>query len=77
LRELPRLPPIGVVLVITQVVGHLRLQGGLQHGRGQPSEQPTGADQINPVSACPVHQILRELLLINLSRHRLDRLGHC
>jgi hypothetical protein len=33
-------------------------------------------DQLHPVSAGLIHQLLRELLLINLSRHGLDRLGH-
>jgi len=66
-----------VVLGIAQVLAHLRLQGGLKHRLGQPRQQPTGADQLDPLGAGAVHELLNELLLINLSRQRLDRLGHC
>lgn len=65
-----------VVLVIAHVLGHLRLQGGFQHRFGQPSQQATRTDQPHPLGPGLLHQFLRELLLINLSRHGLDRLGH-
>jgi hypothetical protein len=66
-----------VVLVIAQVLGHLRLQRGLEHRLGQPSQQATLANQLHTFGAGLLHEFLRELLLINLSRHGLDRLGHC
>ena len=68
--------PGRVVLVIAQVLAHLRLQGGLKHRLGQPIQQPARADQVDPFCTGPVHELLSELLLINLSRHGLDHLGH-
>ena len=65
-----------VVSVIAQVLGHFRLQRGLEHRLGQPSQQATLANKLHPLSTGLLHQFLRELLLINLSRHGLDRLGH-
>ena len=53
-----------VVLVIAQVLGDLRLQGGLQHRLGQPGQQAARADQLDPFGAGLLHQLLRELLLI-------------
>jgi len=44
---------------------------------GQPRQQPTGADELDPLDAGAVHELLSELLLINLSWHRLNRLGRC
>jgi hypothetical protein len=37
-----------VVLVIIQVLRHFRFQGGLEDGLGQPRQQPTRPDQIDP-----------------------------
>lgn len=66
----------GLVLVVAQVLAHLRIQSGLEHLLGQPRQRAVRADQVDPIGAGLVHQFLRELLLINLSRHRLDALGH-
>jgi hypothetical protein len=66
-----------IVLVIPQVLGHLRLQCGLEHRLHQSPQQTTRTDQLHPLGTGLLHQFLRESLLINLGRHRLDHLGHC
>jgi hypothetical protein len=66
-----------VVLVVAQMLTHLGLQRRLEHRLGQPSQQATTAHQLHTIGASLLDEFLRELLLINLSRHRLDRLGHC
>jgi hypothetical protein len=66
----------GFVLVIAQVLGHLRLQCGLEHRPHQSGQQTTLANQLHPLGTGLLHQFLRKSLLINLSRHRLDHLGH-
>ena len=64
-------------VLVAQVLGQLRLEGGLQHLLGQPGQQPARADQGHPLSLRLGEQLLGELLLINdLSRHRIDHLGH-
>jgi hypothetical protein len=59
-----------------QVLAPLRFQGGLEHGLGQPSEQPARSDELHPLRPGAVDELLGELLLINLSWHGLDRVGH-
>jgi hypothetical protein len=54
-----------------QVLARLRFQGGFEHRLGQ--ARPGRRD--HPVGAGCVHELLGELLLINLIRHDLDRLG--
>lgn len=61
---------------MAQVLAHFRVQGGLEHGLGLPGQQPSWADELDPVSAGRRHKLLSKLLLIYTSRHRLDRLGH-
>ncbi len=65
-----------VVLVIAQVLAHFRFQRGLEHRFGQPRQQATLADQLHPLGTGLLHKFLGELLLINLSCHGLDDLGH-
>ena len=63
------------MLVIAQVLTELGLERGLQHVLGQPAEQAARADEVDSVGAGFLDEFLSELLLINLSRHGLDRLG--
>jgi hypothetical protein len=42
----------------------------------QAREQATPADQLHTLGTRLVDQFLRKLLLVNVSRHGLDRLGH-
>jgi hypothetical protein len=65
------------VLVVTDVLAHLGLERGLQHRLGQPRQQPTRPNEIHSVGPGLLDKLLGELLVINLSRHGLDRLGHC
>ena len=53
-----------VVLVVAEMLAHLGLQRGLEHRLGQPGQQPARADQLDPLGAGLLHQLLRELLLI-------------
>jgi hypothetical protein len=46
-----------IVLVVSNMLGDLRLQGGLEHRLGQPGEHPTRSDQIHSVRAGFRHQI--------------------
>jgi hypothetical protein len=64
------------VLVVADVLAHLRLKRGLEHRLGQPGQQPARPDQFDAVGTGPLDEFLGELLLINLSRRGLDRLGH-
>jgi hypothetical protein len=66
-----------VVLVIPEMRAHLLLNRALEHRLRQPGQQPTLTDELHPVSASLRHELFRQLLLINLSRHGLDRLDHC
>ena len=65
-----------VILVITQVPGHLRLRRGLEHSLGQPGKQASPSEQFHTLGTGPLHQVAGELLLIDSSRHGLDHLGH-
>jgi hypothetical protein len=62
------------MLVIAQVVSHLRLKGGLQHPFGQLTEQPVRADQLDALFTGLGHQLLGHTLLVE---SRLDRLLSC
>jgi hypothetical protein len=65
-----------IVLVIAQVRTHLGLERGLEHRLRQPGQQTTRPDELNPLGASLLDELLRQLQLINRSRHGLDRLGH-
>ena len=64
------------VLVIAEVIADLLLERRLEHGLRQPGEQPALTDELHPVLPRLRHEIFCQLLLINLSRHGLDRVGH-
>lgn len=61
-----------VMLVITQVLGHLRVQRGLKHVLGQLIEQPVGADQFDSLFLRLRQQLLSQLPLIQFHRHRIE-----
>ena len=69
--------PGRIVLVIAQVAADLLLQRGLHHRLGQPGQQTALTDELHTLLTRLPDEILRQSLLINLSRHGLDRLGHC
>ncbi len=82
----PPVPASRVVLVIAEMVGHLTLQGALQHQLGHPAQQPIRADQIHPLSTGLLHQPAGQLLTDPvgrrpgrglLRRHGRHRLTHC
>jgi len=56
-----------VVAVVAQVLGHLGIERGLEHGLGQPGQQPTRADELDPVCAGSRNDLLSKLLLIDSS----------
>jgi hypothetical protein len=58
------------------VVAHLFLECGLHDRLRQAREQATPADQLHTLGTRLVDQFLSKLLLVNVSRHGLDRLGH-
>jgi hypothetical protein len=60
------------VLVIAQVLGHLRVQRGLQHILGQLVEQPVRADQLNALFLRLSQQLLSQLPLIHFFRHGIE-----
>jgi hypothetical protein len=53
------------MLVISQVLGALRFQGGLQHRLSQPGQQTVRPDQLHALSAGPFHQLAGKLILID------------
>ena len=50
-----------------------RGHGAVEHGLGQPGEQPTRPDEIHPLRTGTVDELLGKLLLINPSRQGLHR----
>ena len=58
------------------MLAHLDLERGLQHGLGQTGEQTPWPDEFHPLRPGTVDEVLRELLLIKLSHHGLDRVAH-
>jgi hypothetical protein len=60
------------VLVIAQVLGHLRGQRGLEHVLGQLVEQPVRADQFDSLFLRLRQQLLSELPLIQFHRHGIE-----
>jgi hypothetical protein len=63
------------VAVVAQVLGHLGFERGLEHGLGQPGQQPARADELDPVCAGGLNELLSKLLLIDSVRDRLDHAG--
>jgi hypothetical protein len=61
-----------VVLVIAQVLGHLRVQCSLEHVLGQLVEQPVRADQLDALFLRLSQQSLSQLPLIHLVRHGIE-----
>lgn len=68
------------MLLIAEVLGHLRLERRFQHSFREPVQQPVGADEVDALFLRLHQQLLRELLLVDdLTRHRIDHLddiGH-
>jgi hypothetical protein len=62
----------GMVLVIAEMVAHLRLERGLEHLLGQLVQQPAGADKLDPLLPRLRQELLGKLLLIH-SRHSCRR----
>ncbi len=64
------------MLLVTEVLCHLRLERCLQDSLGKLVQHPVGADEVYALFLRLLQQMLRELLLIDdLSRHRIDHLG--
>jgi hypothetical protein len=64
------------VLLIAEVLAHLRVQRGLEHVLGQLAQQPARADQLDVLLLRLLHQLLSKLSLINRTYgHRLDHLA--
>ncbi len=61
-------------MLVPQVLGHFRLESGLQHRLGQPGQQAARADQPDALLPGLLQQLLRQLLLIDdlARRHGLD-----
>jgi Domain of unknown function (DUF222) len=64
--------PGRVVLVIAHMLGHLRVQRGLQHILRELVEQPVGADQLDALFLRLRQQLLSQLPLIHFVRHRIE-----
>ena len=56
----------------SQVLGHLRLEHGLEHGLGQPRQQPARPDELYALRPGRLNQLPSKLSLITAIRHRLD-----
>lgn len=65
-----------VVLVIAQVLGHFRVQRGLEDILGQLVEQAIRADQLDSPFLRLRQQLLCELALIHIDRHGFECFGH-
>jgi hypothetical protein len=64
------------VLLIAEVLAHLRVQRGLEHVLGQLAQQPARADQLDVLLLRLLHQLLSKLSLINrIYAHGLDHLA--
>src|SRR5262245_29748307 len=59
-----------------QVLGHLRIQRGLEHVLGQLVEQAVRADQLDTLFLRLRQQLLSELPLIHLGSHGFECFGH-
>ena len=68
--------PNGVVFVIAQVLGHLRIQRDLEHVLGQLVEQAVRADQLDALFLRLRQQLLSELPLIHFGSHGFECFGH-
>lgn len=68
--------PNGVVFVIAQVLGHLRIQRGFEHVLGQLVEQAVRADQLDALFLRLRQQLLSELPLIHFGNHGFECFGH-
>ena len=62
----------GMMLVVAEMVAHLRLERGLEHLLGQLVQQPAGADKLDPLLPRLRQELLGKLLLIH-SRHSCRR----
>ena len=57
------------------MLGHLRLERGLEHGLRQPAQQASRPHEADALLLRLRKQLLGDLLLVdNLSRHRIDHL---
>ena len=74
----PPVPAGRGVLVIAQVLGHLRLQGGLEHPLGDLVQQPSRAHQIDSLRFGLGQELLCQLPLVHhlISRHSINRVSH-
>lgn len=65
------------MLVIAQVLGHLRIQRGLQHIFRQLVKQPVRADQLHALLLGLSQQLFGKLPLIQFSSHHgIECFGH-
>jgi hypothetical protein len=72
-------PADRIVLVVTEMPGHLLLERGLQHPLGQLVQQPLRADQLDSLFLGLRQKLLGQLLLVDLlvrCCHRLQRVSH-
>ncbi|GAA2230053.1 hypothetical protein GCM10010104_24000 [Streptomyces indiaensis] len=70
--------PGRIMLVISEVVGDLAFQGGLQQPLGQLLQQPALAGQLQALGLGAANQLVDQLVVHGLRRRslrRLDRLG--
>jgi len=65
-------PPHRIVLVIAQVLGHLRIQRGLEHVLGQLVEQPIRANQFDSLFLRLRQQLLGKLPVIQFGSHGIE-----
>src|SRR6185312_11415324 len=71
------LPIGGLMLLVPEMLGHLRLERCLQHGLRQSAQQASRPDEADALLLRLRKQLLGDLLLIDdLSRHGIDHLGH-
>jgi hypothetical protein len=60
------------MLVVTQVLGQLGLQRGLEHRLGESRQQPARANQVDTFGARSGHQLLGVMLGVDPARPILD-----
>ena len=58
-----------VVRLITQMVGQLLLQRGLQHPLRQPGQHSVRTNQLGTLNACPGNQATGDLILLCFGQH--------
>lgn len=64
------------MLLVTEMLGHLRFERRLEHPLGEPVQQTIRAVQVDALFLRLLQQLLRELLFIDdLSRQETSRLG--